>query len=72
MIPVFPIPEFILNWLSCNKSRKIRMKPILMIQFLISLTGLFGSLFFSEVLKFPPCDLVGISGYLCIQLLQSF
>lgn len=33
------------------------MKPILMIQFLISLTGLFGSLFFSEVLKFPPCDL---------------
>lgn len=33
------------------------MRPLLLLQFLISLSALFGSLFFSEILKFPPCDL---------------
>lgn len=33
------------------------MRPLLIIQFLISLSAIFGSLFFSEILKFPPCDL---------------
>jgi len=30
---------------------------LLLAQFIISLTAIFGSLFFSEVLKFPPCEL---------------
>jgi disulfide bond formation protein DsbB len=30
---------------------------LLMFQFTISLAAIFGSLFFSEVMKFPPCDL---------------
>ena len=33
------------------------MRPLLLFQFLISLSAIFGSLFFSEILKFPPCDL---------------
>ncbi len=33
------------------------MKPTLFIQFLISVISIFGSLFFSEILKFPPCSL---------------
>ncbi len=30
---------------------------LLLAQFLISLTAIFGSLFFSEIMKFPPCNL---------------
>jgi len=33
------------------------MRPLLLLQFLISASAIFGSLFFSEVLKFPPCNL---------------
>lgn len=32
-------------------------KYLLLAQFLISLTAIFGSLFFSEIMKFPPCNL---------------
>ncbi len=38
--------------------KEINKKIIpIMGQFVISLTGIFGSLFFSEVMKFPPCEL---------------
>lgn len=30
---------------------------LLLIQFIISLASIFGSLFFSEIMKFPPCNL---------------
>lgn len=30
---------------------------LLLVQFMISLASIFGSLFFSEVMKFPPCNL---------------
>lgn len=33
------------------------MRPLLLIQFIISLIAIFGSLFFSEILNFAPCDL---------------
>ena len=33
------------------------MKVSLFLQFLISLFSIFGSLFFSEILKYPPCSL---------------
>ncbi len=30
---------------------------LLLAQFIVSLTSIFGSLFFSEIMKFPPCNL---------------
>ena len=37
---------------------KINRKTILiLLQFIISLAAIFGSLFFSEIMKFPPCHL---------------
>lgn len=34
-----------------------RKMYLLLVQFIISLASIFGSLFFSEVMKFPPCNL---------------
>jgi disulfide bond formation protein DsbB len=36
---------------------KKQINLLLLIQLSVSLAALFGSLFFSEILKFPPCDL---------------
>lgn len=36
---------------------KKQINLLLLIQLSVSLAALFGSLFFSEIMKFPPCDL---------------
>ncbi len=33
------------------------MKPLNLLQFLVALSAIFGSLVFSEIFKFPPCSL---------------
>ncbi len=38
-------------------SKSEKQKYFLLAQFLIALTSMFGSLFFSEVMKLPPCNL---------------
>ncbi len=38
------------------KESNIKMY-LLLVQFVISLAAIFGSLFFSEIMKFPPCNL---------------
>lgn len=34
-----------------------KQKYLLLFQFLISVSAIFGSLFFSEIMKYPPCNL---------------
>ena len=40
-----------------HNNYKKQLNVLLLIQLSVSLAALFGSLFFSEIMKFPPCDL---------------